>query len=447
MIRRSLMCGLVALLLLFAGVGAGPAMAWDGTTHMRITELAIGEVRDPALKAFLRRHRDVVLTAADFPDWGHHLKPHGDVLHLRWPGAVWEHIRRQGSAAHPALIAQAMGAWAHVAEDRMLDATLKAAACEVGECTRDDMELGLLVPSFFPYARDHRIVQPDADIAAIYAEQRYFGDPRLDARTYPGTIAEDMGALEVGRRKHKLLSWLTGDWARRAFPWSAANVRTAPGGLQVEAAAVARGWEADWAALHGRAAPILVATIPAEGGHLASLDPRSAFGRILVLSRRIVDFTRLPPVTLTDAKGQAIPVRLRPYIPESGATPDFAFLVVSARPWQKGEGYTLTVPAAPGRMDAPMVVHFTGQDGSGFAPPVKATSPLWRFGLFLFGIVGGVGMLLLGAPSCLQRMGRLRRPGIGAQVTRAVGAVLLGVGVYLLVTDGESVIAFLRVHH
>lgn len=41
-------------------------MAWDSTTHERITDLAIQDVRDPMLKAFLLRHRDVVLTATDF---------------------------------------------------------------------------------------------------------------------------------------------------------------------------------------------------------------------------------------------------------------------------------------------------------------------------------------------------------------------------------------------
>lgn len=436
---------LLALLLLVAG--ATPAAAWDSTTHERITDLAIGDVRDPALKAFLRKHRDTVLSAADFPDWGHHLKPHGDVLHLRWPGAVWDHIRRQGPSANPDLIAQAMGAWAHIAEDRMLDATLKAARCEVGECTRDDMELGLLVPSFYPYTRDYRIVRPDADIAAIYAEQRYFGDSRLNPRKYPGTIADGLGWLDAGRRKHKLLSFLTGDWARRAFPWAAANVLTAPGGVRSQAAAVARGWDADWAALHGAAAPVFVATIPSDGGHLASLDPRSAFGQILVVSRRNVDFTKLPPVTLTDAAGKAIPVALMPYIPESGRAADFAFMVVSTQPWQKGRPYTLTVPVPRGSTGAPLVVHFTAQDGSVFAKPSQATPRPWRFGLFLFGIVGGTGLLLLGAPSALQRAGRSNRPGIGALVTRVMGAVLLAIGLYLLLTDGGSVIAFLRVHH
>lgn len=445
MIVRSMMRMLLALMLLVAGTG--PAMAWDGTTHERITDLAIGDVRDPMLKAFLRKHRDVVLSAADFPDWGHHLKPHGDVLHLRWPAAVWDHIHRQGASASPDLIAQAMGAWAHIAEDRMLDATLKAARCEVGECRRDDMELGLLVPSFYPYSRDYRIVRPDADIAAIYAEQRYFGDPRLNAKTYPAAIADGLGWLEAGRRKHKLLSLLTGDWARRAFPWAAANVLTAPGGVESQAAAVARGWEADWAALHGRPAPVFVATIPSDGGHLASLDPHSAFGQILILSRRNVDFATLPPVTLTDAAGRAIPVTLMPYIPESGKAADFAFLVASTQPWRKGERYTLTVPAPRGTPDRPLVLHVTGQDGSAFARPLRTTSHPWRFGLFLFGIVGGAGLLLLGAPSALQCAGRLRRPAMGAWGVRVVGALVLAVGVFLLVTDGGSIIAFLRVHH
>ncbi|WP_288410908.1 hypothetical protein [uncultured Sphingomonas sp.] len=436
---------LLALLLVVAG--ATPAAAWDGTTHEKITNLAIDHVRDPALKAFLRKHRDTVLSAADFPDWGHYLKPHGDVLHLRWPGAVWDHIRRQGASANPDLIAQAMGAWAHIAEDRMLDATVKAARCEVGECTRDDMELGLLVPSFYPYTRDYRIVRPDADIAAIYAEQRYFGDPRLNGGSYPDTIADGLGWLEAGRRKHKLLSFLTGDWARRAFPWAAANVLTAPGGVQSQAAAVARGWEADWAALHERPAPVFVATIPSDGGHLTSLDPRSAFGQILVLSRRNVDFTKLSPVTLTDAAGKAIPVTLRPYIPESGTAADFAFMVVSTQPWAKGRLYTLSVPVPYGSAGEPLVVRFKAQDGSVFARPSAATPRPWRFGLFLFGIVGGTGLLLLGAPSALQLSGRSNRPATGALATRVVGAVLLAIGLYLLITDGGSVIAFLRVHH
>lgn len=133
------------------------------------------------------------------------------MLHVRWPGAVWAHIGRQGTAANPDLIAQAMGSWAHIAQDRMLDATLKTARCEIGECTRDDMELGLLAPSFYPYVRDDRIAWPDADIAALYAEQHYFGDSRLDAKRYPGTIADGPGWLEAGRRKHRLLSLLTGD--------------------------------------------------------------------------------------------------------------------------------------------------------------------------------------------------------------------------------------------
>jgi hypothetical protein len=296
----------------------GRGLAWDEVIHGHISEMAIGEVRDPQLKRFLLAHRDEVLSGTWFPDWGHHIKPHGEATHSLYLDAAFDDLSDptvRAEPGHDRLVAHYLGVYAHVVEDRVLDATLKKHAPEVGEAHRDDLENGLLgIAGQGWLRRDFTPYVPAEDLARIYRKAGYFGEPRLDARTLAPVMQRSMTAGFTLNRELKFLSFLTVGEMRRVYPWGAAHLADAPGGYRSEARAVAAGWTALWAQLHGRPAPFLVYALPEDGGSLPTSDAASPWGRITVVARHRLNIPALTPaqVRLTDSQGATMPVSIFP---------------------------------------------------------------------------------------------------------------------------------------
>ena len=441
-----------------------PALAWDEVTHGHITERAMEQVRDPQLKAFLHAHRDAVLSGSWFPDWGHAIKPHGEAVHAQYLDYAQADLARPDVRAqpdYPDRLAHQFGVYAHVVEDRWLDATLKKHAHEIGEPRRDDMENGLILIAGQGWLkRDFKPYVPKAELARIYAQANYFGDARLNAATLDPVMTRSMDGIAALEQQYKLLSFLTADYIRWKFPWGAANLETAPGGLESNARAVAAGWEALWAAERGRPAPFFVATLPAQGGTLPSADPHSPYGRITIATRTRFDTRRLTSadITLVDAAGQATPVRVWPYIDEPGHDIDLAFQIETLRPLAPGGAYHLTirpgayVPAKAGAA-APLDLDFQVPQGA-VADAGRPPQPRpWVLGVFLFVLLGGLGGLLFGLADVLRLVFAAKAPRdpwwiwLVAVPTKAAGLSLFTLGLWLLATDGAVAIEYLRLHH
>ena len=456
------LCRFFFALLALAAVSL-PAKAWDEVTHAMISRRAIDQVRVPELKTFLKAHYDVLQSGVWFPDWGHALKPHGDHLHAEYLDAAWAYLQRPGVKAqpnYPVLLAHYMGAYGHVVEDRVLDATMKTYADEVGDSGRDDMENGMLaIAGFHRLFRDFDLYVPKDDLARIYASAGYFGERRLNNDNLAAQMARGMAHGEIQNRRLSELSFLTADWTRRKFPFATANIETAPGGLNDEAGAVAAAWEAIWARAHGRPASFFVYTVPGDHGEFRNRDPQSALGRILIVTSERLDIRDLPQaaVHLRDGANE-IAARILPYIPEPGHERDLAFLVQAQRPWQAGGRYTLDIRHHDSA-GVPQSLHLAFAMPHHPAPFAKAkpeARPM-AFGLWLAAALLGLAGLLYGVAD----MGKLawaairkRAPAAGGRLYYALNMagktaaiVLVAAGVWALATDGEWLIEFLRHHH
>ena len=454
---RKLAATLGVLVSLFAPAAA---TAWDGVPHGHITDLAVNQVRTPELRAFLKAHRDAVQSGAAFPDWGHGLKPHGEALHADYLDAAWADLQApevRAGGGYDDLLAHYLGAYAHVVEDRVLDATLKKHAKVVGEADRDDMEnamLGIAGADLLGWG--YAPFVPDADLARVYARAGYFGETRLDAGNLQATMHRVMaqgGALE---RQLKLLSFLSVGYSRRTWPWGAANLATAPGGYDSNAQAVAAGWEAIWARAHGRPAPFFVFTLPADGGVLPSAEGLDGYGRITLVTAQRFDVRTLAPdmIRLIGPQGEA-PVRVWPYIDIPGHDIDLAFQIEALTPWVAGGRYELeiTPPSdAPGPLAeaAPLKISFQAPRKPQFQDRA-APSQSWAMGLFLFAIVGGLAGVLFGLVDMIAlaagwetRPRALEALNLGV---KAVAVALFGLALWLLLTDGAAFITYLRHHH
>jgi hypothetical protein len=462
------------LCLIFAVLAFGsPAWAWDEVVHGRLTEAAIADVKTPALKAFLLAHRDALISGAWFPDWGHALKPQGEADHSFYLDSAHDDLMRpsvRAQADYPDLLAHYMGAYAHVVEDRVVDATLKRHAAEVGEAGRDDMENGMLeIAGQAWLKRDFKPYVPSADLDRIFAEAHYYRDPRLNAANFDAKMRRAMARGEIQNSELKLLSFLTVGYERRAYPWGAVNVPIAPGGFSSNAAAVAAGWEAIWREMHGQPAPFFVYSLPENGGTIASLDAKTSYGRITLVTRRRFDMRDLPlrDITLTDAEGQTIPVKVLPYIDEPNLYPfiptvghdvDLAFQIEALKDFTPGQSYRLTI--APGAYAAnagpfpPFQLEFKAPSHPLFQQRMRAPRP-WAMGIFLFVFAGAIGGMVFGAPD-VMRLGLKPRPGGAADpawlratnlIFKALAVVIFGLALWLLVTDGAAFIEFLRRHH
>ncbi len=440
-----------------------PVRAWDEVTHATISHRAIEQVKTPALKAFLEAHYDAMESGVWFPDWGHALKPHGDHLHAEYLDAAWAYLQRPDVKAqknYPLLLAHYMGVYGHVVEDRILDATMKAYAGEVGDGGRDDMENGMMaIAGFHHLYRDFDIYVPKQDLARIYASADYFGEHRLNQDNLAERMARGMAHGEIMNRRLTELSFLTAAWTRQKFPFAAANMETAPGGFNDQARAVAAVWEAIWMRAQGRPAPFFVYAVPGQHGQLRNQDPASALGRILVITSERFDIRDLAKtaVHLSNGSGE-VAARILPYIPEPGHEHDLAFVVQAERPWILGGQYTLDIRHRDS-VGVPQSLHlaFTMPRNP---PPFAKAKPEARpmaFGLWLAAALLGVAALLYG----LADMGKLtwaairrRAPATGGGFYHSVNAIckaaavgLTVAGFWVVATDGEWLIAFLRHHH
>lgn len=449
----------LALALILALLPA-QASSWDGATHAHITDLATEQVRDPALKAFLRTHRDALLSGADFPDWGHALKPHGEQTHTRFLDAGLADLERSstGRPDQGEWLAFYLGAYAHVVEDRLLDATLKRRAPEIGEAHRDDMENGILmIAGEGLLVRDHRRLTPDSDLARVYQSADFFGEPRLNAENLADLMGRGAARSQEIDQKLKLLSFLAAGELRRVYPWGAIHLIDAPGGVQSNARAVAAGWEALWARLHGRPSAFFTYVTPEPGGSLPVLDNTSPYGRITVTTRQRLDMRRLTPdlVTLTEASGRRIPVTIHPYIDEPGHEVDVAFQIQSSEAWRPGEIYTLEIAPGPyavadaGNIE-PLRLRFGAPTQPAFTNTLKPPRP-WAMGLFLFVLIGGIAGLLFGAPDLMRLT-----PGLSAAslwfrsvnlALKATGLLILALALWLCWTNGAALVEWLHFNH
>jgi len=459
-------------LILAVLAGGSRAFAWDEVVHGRLTEAAIDDVKTPELKAFLLAHRDALISGAWFPDWGHALKPQGEADHSFYLDSAHDYLQRpsvRAQANYPNLLAHYMGAYAHVVEDRVVDSTLKRHAAEVGEAGRDDMENGMMeIAGQGWLKRDFNAYTPSADLDRIFAEAHYYRDPRLNSGNFDAEMRHAMAKGEIQNNELKLLSFLTVGYERRAYPWGAVNVATAPGGFASNAAAVAAGWEAIWKEAHGQPAPFFVYSIPQNGGVIASSAAKTAYGRITIVTRRRFDMRDLPlaDVTLTDARGQAIPVKVLPYIDEPNLYPfiptvghdlDLAFQIEALKDFVPGQAYRLTI--APGRYAPtagriqPFQLDFTAPVHPLFQQRIKAPRP-WAMGIFLFVFAGSIAAMVFGAPD-VMRLALTPQAPHGADPAwlratngfKGLAVVIFAIAVWLLLTDGAVFIEFLRRHH
>jgi len=453
---------------------ASRALAWDEVVHGRLTEAAIDDVKTPALKAFLLSHRDALISGAWFPDWGHAMKPQGEADHSFYLDSAHDYLQRpsvRAQANYPDLLAHYMGAYAHVVEDRMVDSTLKRHAAEVGEAGRDDMENGMMeIAGQGWLKRDFKPYVPSADLDRIFAEAHYYRDPRLNAANFDTKMRRAMAKGEIQNSELKLLSFLTVGYERRAYPWGAVNVPIAPGGFSSNAAAVAAGWEAIWREAHGEPAPFFVYSVPENGGLIPSVDAKTSYGRITIVTRRRFDMRALPlaDVSLTDARGQSIPVKVLPYIDEPNLYPfiptvghdvDLAFQIEAERDFTPGEAYRLSIAPGPYAPDAgpiePFRLAFTAPTHLLFQQRLAAPRP-WAMGIFLFVFVGAIAGMVFGAPDVMRLALRPRTRGLAADppwlgatnvAFKALAVLILSLAVWLLATDGAAFIEFLRRHH
>jgi hypothetical protein len=454
------------------------AYAWDEVVHGRLTEAAIADVKTPALKAFLLAHRDALISGAWFPDWGHAMKPQGEADHSFYLDSAHDYLARptvRAEAAYPDLLAHYMGAYAHVVEDRVVDATLKRHAEEVGEGGRDDMENGMMEIAAQGWLnQDFKRYVPSADLARIFAEAHYYRDPRLNAANFDAKMRRAMAKGEIVNSELKLLSFLTVGYERRAYPWGAVNVPTAPGGFASNAEAVAAGWEAIWREANGQPAPFFVYSLPRDGGQIASIKAKTSYGRITIVTRRRFDMRDIPAsaVKLTDAQGRAIPVKVLPYIDEPNLYPyiatvghdlDLAFQVQALKDFIPGQAYRLTIAPGDYAPNAgpiqPFQLNFTAPVHPLFQQRMAAPRP-WAMGMFVFVFVGSLAGMAFGAPDVMRLALTPKAASPAAAVAadpawlrptnlvfKAIALVLAAIAIWMLLTDGALFIEFLRRHH
>lgn len=346
-------CGLLGSALR----SAAPADAAGITTHGWMAVEAIDRVSDPALKALLQAHREQVRAGASFPDVGYvGTNTYGEEAHWQrfvdaYVGLIMA-LPTCGDITDPEgpcadLVAHAFGVAAHGMGDEVWDWLFEPNGPDRNEYwTNPDV----------PTANEGG-AETQMDLVAI---GRY-GVPRPVTPPLPDvpmllTAFQNSGLSGVTASQFDLVPYLPMLWDAEqgwatdhladvevAMPWMAANMVTAPGGVDFAATAIAGYWSTLWGRIRGDQPQTSVSitypapnqhAIPASGWDRASFQPGSARGRggaqnriaaVLTSSRPYVPAgggaavpAELPADTMTITDVAAgTPVALKPGFPRS----------------------------------------------------------------------------------------------------------------------------------
>lgn len=449
--------------LLLAVSAAMTAFAWDEVTHAYMAQMAIDQVTDAELRELLSANDDLVRFGSWFPDWGQYGDhPFDNGSHREVLAAYFAYVSRPEVRAQenwPELIAHFMGAYAHIVEDFFLDSTVYTYMRELDNGLSNDMGngimnirlhgyLGIKVDAAYPYD----------DLERVYESIGYFDRDALDPADFRARIDKHTKVQFLQMRGLKLLSFLASDYIQSLMPWGAAHMYDAPGGVVDCTFATARVWDALWDELHGRPAPLFVHSLPADGGEIPSPDNESMYGRVTLVAAHAIDPQKLTSesMRLTNDRGRVIAgeVTLYPYHRDSDRYADLAVQFVPEEALEPGRAYRLDV--APGdygvfqtaRTDA-YTLNFTGAG----LPDTSASARRFGFrtGVFLLLILAGIGGVVFGLPGVLAlrrslRGGEMPRSVVMLVVrraTEALGVVVAGVGVAMLVTRAKAFIELL----
>ena len=454
---------ILALFCFFLG-SSPPAGAWDEVTHSEITDMAVDFVQTPELAALLRAHRSELLSGSWFPDWGQYGHPFDDGNHRSHLDRFRAYLHRpeiQARANYSALVAYYLGTYGHCAEDFYVDTTLEPFLETIDLHIARDTEYGMLNIKEFQYLNLHVVPYlPIDDLIAIYQSGGYFAKYHRNPANFEHEIRAIMKRQYILMRELKLLSFMSSQYTRSLMPWASQHMMTAPGGLEDEARATAALWEALWSDLHDRPAPFFVYSTPSNGGSIFTPDHSSSYGRITLLSSHRMDNGRFGSnsMTLADADGTIISGHAQlgyVHSPEEASdllvqfTPDTSLTPTHA--------YTLTVnPGIYGlageRLNTPYQIHFMAPE----APTIGSPHPErgWAMGVFAFCffaplaliVAGGSGLIRLQI-DCSPHGLLARKRGLATGIQRSlelVGILLLGIGLYFLLTNGLPIINYGR---
>lgn len=280
--RLAVAVAVAAAALVGLGASAPPAGAAGVTTHAWMALEAIGRVQDPQLRALLQANREVVRSGASFPDTGYVPgNQYGEEAHWqRFHDAYLAEILARpdcGDLTAPtgpcaASIAHAFGAMAHGMGDQVWDWLFEPNSPDLDEYYShpdfgsfsgeggQELTMDLVAVGDFGQSTD--------PLASIPNQQTI-----VDAFAAVDFDQVDGGALTLGAVGIRVAQRAQGIWVprhlealRSEMPWMSHNLRTAPGGVDFAAVAIAGQWDSAWAGMVGeRPATEVSITYPADG--------------------------------------------------------------------------------------------------------------------------------------------------------------------------------------
>lgn len=272
--------GVVALAMGAALLAPTPAGAAGVTTHGWMAVEAIDHVDDTALQTLLRTHEQQVRAGAMFPDAGYvGTNTYGEEAHWqRFVDAYVDQLRARtdcGDLTDPSgpcadMVAHVMGVAAHGMGDEVWDWLFEPYAADLDEY--------YVSPNLLTSNEGGAEVQMDVVAIGVHGVPRPEIPPlpsvdtllaAFDAAGFEGITAAQFDLAGLGE-----LIW---DYEaasvpahlpaiQAAMPWMAANIVTAPGGIDFAAQAIAGYWGSLWGRINGAQPPTAVSvTHPAPG--------------------------------------------------------------------------------------------------------------------------------------------------------------------------------------
>jgi len=243
--------------------------AWDEVTHAYMTQMIPELVKDPELKTLLQHNISEFTYGCWYTDIYQYtnnkierisaLNPHRLAMHNAAFVPYLQNPAVQKQANYQKLLALYLGSLAHIAEDLWYDNNLNPYQKLKTDRMKGDSKHGAFVAKQFGYTSIKvKRYLPYKELFKIYDEAGQL-TPKIDTPEKFELLMDRWSRNQYKKLTAlKFLNFIGGNLFFNSSPWTAANLKDAPGGMLNAAEVAAKMVENAWLRINGKQVPLII---------------------------------------------------------------------------------------------------------------------------------------------------------------------------------------------
>lgn len=444
----SMMKKTVILMAIVFGLSIN-SIAWDEVTHAYMTNMIPELIQDQELKKILQENRSKFIYGCWYSDTYQY--PSGSRIDAFNPHIIDVHDKaflnylqkedvRQQENYHK-LVALFLGSMAHISEDLWYDNNLNPYQREKSDLYKGDSKHGAFVARQYGYMGIKvKRYFPKEDLYRLYKEAGLLEEHTDTPEKFESTVNDWSNNQYMMLRALKFLNFLSGNMLYNTSPWTAANLREAPGGMLNSAEVAAKLVEATWHRINNKPVDDIL-----HAQYLWTVqNPAFLFPNLKASDKMTSETTYALNQDGDTIRGEVISKweheMVKRFIPEKA--------------FEEGEKYTLVIEDITVNADQEQQAYtydFKADFDHAMDQRLAGKHPWYKtMGMGFFGLTlaTGIALLLMGLGGLIRMVWNIRKGenkvplflNVVSKLFVLAGLVSFGFGIYLLVSQGWMIV-------